>query len=233
MAGNGFYPAYRKGGGAMETTDRYVVTSVAILKGQVVEYGRTGVIALSGDHDTDADDPVFGVSAEAHDGATAGRQTGTVIKIYDDPQIVFSHVPNTESTTTGGDATSWIDSSLTAADDVFNGGHIVITDTNNVAGFSVGDVLTITDFANSGGDATVSGAGGTIAAGMKGYIYPGFAAITTYGFDFNSDGTALDMDTAGGECVVIEDVKWDAQQKKATLYVRFRLHQLGNDAAAK
>jgi hypothetical protein len=230
MAGNGFYPAYVKGGGAIEATARYIATNVAIEKGEIVQYGVTGITALT--EGTDFDDPAFGVSAENHDGSTPGRQSGTEILVYDNPMIVFQHVPSTESTTTGGDATSWIDSSLTAADDVFNGGHIVITDTNNVAGFSVGDVLTITDFANSGGDCTVSGAGGTIAAGMKGYIYPGYAAIGSYAFDLNSDGMAIDMDTAGGQSLIIEDVKWDAQLKKATVYCRLRLHQLGNGPAA-
>jgi hypothetical protein len=231
--GNGFYPAYRKGGGAIEATPYYIASNVAVRKGQVVEYGRTGVVVLSGDHDTDADDPVLGVAAVDHDGTTAGYDTGNEILVWDDPMIVFKHVPSTESTTTGGDATSWIDNSLTAADDVFNGGHIVITDTNDVPGFNVGDVLTITDFANSGGDCTVSGAGGDIAAGMKGYIYPGYAAVCTHGFDFTSDSSALDLDSAGGECFLIERVDWDPQLKKATIFGRFRLHQLGNDAAPK
>jgi hypothetical protein len=170
---------------------------------------------------------------EAHDGSTAGRQSGTEILVYSDPMIVFKHIPKTLSTTTGGDATSWIDSSLTAANDIFNGGKIVIVSTNSIAGFDVGDVLTITDFANSGGDATVSGAGGTIAASMTGYIYPGYASIGSYGFSLDGDGTAMDLDTAGGESLIIEDVKWDNQLKEATVFVRLRLHQLGNDAAAK
>ena len=230
MAGNGFFPAYRKGGGAIEATTRYIAANVAIEKGEIVQYGVTGIAALT--EGTDFDDPAFGVAAEAHNGSTAGRQSGTEILIYDDPMIVFKHIPKTLSTTTGGDATSWIDSSLTAANDVFNGGKIVIVSTNSITGFNVGDVLTITDFANSGGDCTVTGAGGTIAAGMTGYIYPGYAAIGVFGFDLNSDGMAIDLDTAGGESLIIEDVKWDAQLKEATVFCRLRLHQLGNGPAA-
>ncbi len=231
MAGNGFYPSHRLGGGAVEATARYIASGTAIEKGEIVQYGVTGVAALS--EGTDFDDPAFGVSAEAHDGSTAGRQSGTEILVYTDPMIVFKHVPKHLSTTTSGDATSWIDSSLGGADDVFNGGKIVIVSTNSVSGFDVGDVLDITDYASSTGDCTVSGAGGTIAAGMTGYIFPGYAAITYYGFDLNSDGMQIDFDTSGGESLVIEDVKWDNQLKEATIYCRLRLHQLGNDAAAK
>lgn len=218
-----FTPAYREGGGAIEAREFYIPTATVIEKGEVVGFTLgTGVVAL-GAAGTTFDDGVLGVAAEAHP-----ANSGTSIKVYCDPNIVFKVVPRTESTTTGGDATSWIDSSLTAANDTFNSGHIVITDTNNVAGFKVGDVLTITDFANSGGDCTVSGAGGTIAAGMKGYIYPGLTSVGCYGFDLNSDGTNLDMDTAGGESFVITDVQWDPAKKEATVFGKFRVHLFGN-----
>ncbi len=221
-----FVPAYREGGGAIEAHPYYIATNTAIEKGEIVKFTvGTGIAAVAG---TDFDDPAFGVAAEDHDGSTAGRQSGTEILVYSDPDIVFKVVPKTESTTTGGDATSWIDSSLTAANDVFNGGKIVITDTNSVAGFKVGDVLSITDFANSGGDCTVTGAGGVIAASMKGYIYPGKQSVSCYGFDLNSDGTNIDMDTAGGEALVITDTVWDAAKKEMTVFCKLRLHQLGN-----
>ena len=219
-----FKPAYREGGGAVQAQEFYIPTATAIELGEMVLFTTgTGVAVVSG---TDFVAPALGVAAEAH-----AANSGTSIKVYSDPDIVFQVVPRTESTTTGGDATSWIDSSLTAANDVFNGGHIVITDTNGVDGFKVGDVLTITDFANSGGDCTVSGAGGTIAAGMKGYIYPGKLAVLSHAFDLNSDGTNIDLDTAGGEALVITDVEWDPAKKEATVFCRLRLHQLVNDGA--
>lgn len=219
-----FTPAYRDGGGAIEAREFYIPTATVIEKGEVVKFTTgTGIAVVAG---TDFDDPALGVAAEAH-----AANSGTTIKVYCDPDIVYKVVPKTLSTTTGGDATSWIDSTITGADDVFNGGHIVITDTNNVAGFKVGDVLTITDFANSGGDCTVSGAGGTIAAGMKGYIYPGKLAVLSHAFDLNSDGTNIDLDTAGGEALVITDVEWDPAKKEATVFCRLRLHQLVNDGA--
>jgi hypothetical protein len=62
MAGNGFYPAYVKGGGATEATARYIATNVAIEKGEIVQYGVTGITALT--EGTDFDDPAFGVAAE-------------------------------------------------------------------------------------------------------------------------------------------------------------------------
>lgn len=169
---------------------------------------------------------------EAHDGSTSGRQSGTEILVYTDPDIVYKIVPKTLSTATSGDATSWIDSSLTAADDVFNGGHIVIVSTNSTAGFSVGDILNITDFANAGGDCTVTGAGGTIAAGMTGYIYPGTRSVTCHAFDLDSDGTNIDLDTAGGEALEFVNTSWDASKKEGTIYCKIRLHQHGNSTVA-
>jgi hypothetical protein len=224
-----FTPVKRIGGGPITPKPYYIASAEAIVKGMPVTYGVAGIA----DYDaTDADDPIRGIAAEDHDGSTAGRQSGYEILIYDDPDIIFACIPHTLSTTTGGDATSWIDSSLTAANDVFNGGKIVIVSTNSIAGFNVGDVLDITDFANSGGDATVTGAGGTIAAGMTGYIYPGYGAINCHAFDaiattFNN----LDMDTAGGETFNIDDVIWDAAKKKAMVLFTIRLHERGNDGA--
>ena len=58
----GFYPAYRKGGGAIEASAYYIASGTAIEKGEIVQYGVTGVAALS--EGTDFDDPAFGVAAE-------------------------------------------------------------------------------------------------------------------------------------------------------------------------
>jgi len=221
-----FTPAYKMGGGPIEPHPYYIPTATAIVKGQVLSFTvGTGIVAYDA---TDADDPLIGVAAEAH-----AANSGYEILVYDDPNIVFKCIPATESTTTGGDATSWIDSSLTAADDVFNGGHIVITGTNSITGFSIGDVLDISDFANSGGDCTVSGAGGTIAAGMTGYIFPGKRAVLSHAFDtIATTYNNFDMDTAGGETFVITDVEWDPAKKKATIFFKIRLHLLGNSTVA-
>lgn len=220
-----FTPAYRQGGGAIEAHPHYIATATAIKKGTFVKFTiGTGIEQSTG---TDFDDPCIGVAAEDHD-----ANSGTSILVYDDPNIIFQCIPATESTATGGDATSWVDSSLTAADDVFIGGKIVITDTNDVAGFKVGDVLEITDFANTGGDCTVTGAGGTIAAGMKGYIFPGWGSETCHTFDTNATFDNLDMDTAGGETLNIVGTQWDPAAKKMTVFVKVRLHQLAQYYAA-
>jgi hypothetical protein len=223
-----FTPAYREGGGPITAHEYYIPTATAVVKGQAVGFTPgTGIVVYNS---TDADDAILGVAAEAHDGSTAGRQSGTTLLVYDEPDIIFKCIPKTLSTTTSGDATSWIDSTLTAANDIFNGGKIVIVSTNSIAGFSVGDVLDITDFANSGGDYTVTGAGGTIAAGMTGYIYPGKLAVLSHAFDtVATTYDNLDMDTAGGETFVIKDVTWDNAKKEATIFFKIRLHHLGND----
>ncbi len=225
-----FKPVKRIGGGPITPKPYLIPSNGAVVEGSLVNYGVTGIVAYDG---TDCDDPIRGIAAESHDGSTAGRQSGTEILIYDDPDIIFACIPATESEVTSGDATSWVDSTLTAANDIFNGGHIVITDTNSIAGFAVGDVLTITDFANSGGDCTVTGAGGTITAGMKGYIYPGKSAINCHAFDtIGTTFNNLDMDTAGGETLNIDDVIWDAAKKRAKVLFTIRLHERGNSTVA-
>lgn len=226
-----FTPVKREGGGPITPHPYYIPTGTVIVKGMTLGYTiGTGVVIYDG---SDADDPIIGIAAESHDGTTAGRNVGTEILVYDEPDIIFACIPTTVSTVDSGDSTSWIDAEYTAANDVFIGGHIVIVSTNSVAGFAVGDVLTITDFANSGGDFTVTGAGGTIAAGITGIIYPGYGAVSCITFDtiatpFNN----LDMKTAGGETFKIKDVVWDAAKKKATIYFKIRLHVWGNSTLA-
>ena len=222
-----FDVAYRENRGPIYPREFYIATGTAIEKGEIVIFTAGVGIGAVGTP-ADFDEPALGIAAENHDGATAGRQVGTKILVYCEPDIVLKVIPKTLSTTTSGDATSWIDTSLTAANDVFNGGKIVIVSTNSVTGFNVGDVLDITDFANSGGDCTVTGAGGTIAAGMTGYIYPGKLAVNCHGFGLNSDGTNIDLDTAGGESLNIVDTDYDAQLKETTVFSKLRVHQFGN-----
>ena len=55
------------------------------------------------------------------------------------------------------------------------------------------------------------------------------AAAEEYGWDLNSDGTDIDYTSSGGEALVLIDA--DPANKLA--YFKARLHQFGNDAAAK
>jgi hypothetical protein len=225
-----FTPAYREGGGPITPHPYYIPYNTAVVKGQVVGFtAGTGVVVYDA---TDADDAILGVAAEDHDGSTSGRESGYELLVYDEPDIIFKCIPTTVSTVDSGDTTSWIDAEYTAADDIFNGGHIVIVTTNGIAGFNVGDVLVISDFANSGGDFTVTGAGGTIAAGITGIIYPDKRAVMSHAFDtIATTYNTLNMKSAGGETFVIKDVVWDPAKKKATIYFKIRLHLLGNDGA--
>lgn len=221
-----FVPAYREGGGPIEARTFYIPTATVIEKGEIVQLTPgTGIAVLT--EGTDFDDPALGVAAEVH-----AANSGYSILVYCDPDIVYKVVPKTLSTVDSGDATSWIDAEYTAADDIFNGGKIVIVGTNSVSGFSVGDVLDITDFANTGGDFTVTGAGGTIAAGITGYIYPGSLAVGSFAFDLNSDGTNINMKTAGGQSLIIVRTEWDGQKKETTVFCKLRLHQFGNHVVA-
>ncbi len=225
-----FTPAYRLGGGPITPHTYYIPSATAVVKGQVVQFtAGTGIVVYDA---TDADDAIFGIAAEDHDGSTAGRESGTELLVYTDPDIVYKCVPKTLSTVDSGDATSWVDAEFLGADDIFNGGKIVIVSTNSISGFNVGDVLDITDFANSGGDFTVTGAGGTIAPGMTGYVYPGKRAVNCHAFDtIATTYNNLNMKTTGGETFNIVDVEWDAVKKEATIYFVIRLHSWVNDGA--
>ena len=220
-----FIPAYREGGGPIVARSFYIPSATVIEKGEIVLFTTgTGIAAVSG---TDFDDPALGVAAQDH-----ASGDGTEILVYCDPDIVYKVVPKTESTADSGSTSTWVDAEFTGADDLFNGGVIVITDTNDVEGFNVGDVLKITDFANSGGIFTVSGAGGTVTAGMKGYVYPGQLAVGCYAFDLDSDGTNIDLKSAGGESLVVVGTQYNPQKKETTVFSKLRLHQFGNYVVA-
>lgn len=226
-----FVPSYRLGGGEMVAKPRYIVAATAITKGQMVLL-TTG-IGVADLADQDQDDPIYGVSAEAHDGSTAGRQSGTEILIYDDPNIIFEWIGDHLSTTTSGDGTSWIDSSLAlGANDLLNGGFIKIVDANSVAGFSAGDILEITDYVTSGGDVTVTGAGGTIASGMTGYVYPGKQIEGHFGLSLDSGHDDLDLDTSSGQSIQIYEVKRDTANARGRIFVKLRIHGFGSATAA-
>ena len=70
------------------------------------------------------------------------------------------------STATSGDTTSCIDSKRTESDDFFNGGACwIITDAGGASAAPEGEWARVTDFANTGGDITISAVTAAIASG--------------------------------------------------------------------
>lgn len=179
------------------------------------------------------DDPYLGVAAENHDGSTAdfiGRQTGTKIKVYDDPNDVFELVSTEAQTLTGGSTTTAVISGLLPqTDDLWNEGYIEIV-TCAADSDLIGRMVKISDSTGSTGTLTLAETlPAALAASDTIRIYPGRYALGEYGWDLNSDGTDIDYTSSGGESLQL--VKADPFVKKA--YYKLRLHSKGNDAAAK
>ena len=203
-----------------------IASATAIEKGEMVKLSNRLVVAIG---DSDKDDPYLGVAAEKHDGSTAdGRQTGTEIMIYDDPNDVFALVSSEAVTLTGGSTSTAVCSSLVATDDLFNGGYIKILTCAADSGL-VGKKVKISDYTGSTGTITLAETlGSTLASGDTIAICPGKQFKGQYFFDLNSDGTDINWASSGGESLYFEDSDPETFQ----VFLRFRLHQRGNYPAA-
>jgi hypothetical protein len=205
-----------------------IATGTAIEFGEIVKFTPgTGVVAIG---DADQDDPYLGVAMEEHDGSTAGRQSGTLIKVSVSPTAVYRLTPRDAITASSGSTTTFVDSSLLPANnDYFNGGKIKLVAVASDSTLN-GKIVSISDYTGSGGTLTLGETlSGAIASGDTAYLCPGPYAITAYGWDLNSDGTDINWESSGGEAIQIVDVDPDT----FTVYVKLRLHQFGDDAAAK
>jgi hypothetical protein len=204
-----------------------IASNTAIEKGEVVKLTNGLVVAIG---DADQDDPYLGISAVAHDGATAdGVQTATEILIYDDPNDVFAVYPTAYLTATGGSTTTFVDSSiLPATDDIFNGGAIKIR-TCAADSTLVGRVIKISDFTGSGGTITLAETlPAAFAAGDTAYLCPGPRAIGQFGWDLNSDGDDINWESSGGESLVFVG----SDIINFEVYFKLRLHLKGNNVNA-
>ena len=213
-------------GSTPRQTPRYVASATAIEYEFVKLTPGTGIVAVDG---TDFDDPALGVPTEKHDGATTGRQTGTEIEVSDSPDAIYKNVPGKYITATGGSTTTFVDSSiLPATNDIFNGGYLKIR-TCAADSSLVGKKILITDFTGAGGTFTFGAQVSAFASGDTAYLCPGKLAEGSYGWDLNSDGTEVDFESSGAEALSL----WRAIPENFECHWVLRLHQFGNDAAAK
>jgi len=216
--------AYNKSkGGGSQPRKNSIATTTAIELGEVVKKTAGLVVAVG---DTDQDDPVLGVAAEAHDGSTTGRQSGTDIDIYDDPDDVFAYKPAETCTATGGSTTTFVDSNLQfASDDMLNGGFLKIVSCQADSSLN-GKIVKISDYTASGGTVALAETlPVAIAAGDTAHICPGPIAKGSYNWDLNSDGTGISWeDTSAGEAIRIDHV----DPETFTVFIQFRLHLNGN-----
>jgi hypothetical protein len=206
----------------------HIAGATAIEKGEIVLFTPgTGVAAVAG---TEFDDPAIGVSTEEHDGSTAGRQSGNEIKVSISPTAVYKLKPRELITATGGSTTTFVDSDLLPATNyIWNGGYIQIVSCAADPSLN-GRIVKISDSAGSTGTLTFAETlPAAIAANDTAYLCPGPLAISSYGWDLNSDGTDVDWETSGGEALVLVDVNPETFET----FWMLRLHRFGNDAAAK
>jgi hypothetical protein len=202
-----------------------IAAATAIKKGQFVKYTPgTGIASSAGD---DFDDPAVGVAMEAHDGSTAGRQSGTEIKISASPSAVYEVQPSTAITATGGSTSTFVDSNLGGVDDLFNGGYIEIVSCAANSALN-GKMLKITDYTAATGTIKFDTQIAALAAGDTAYLYPGQLAVGTYAWDTNATFDDIDFETSGGESLILVD----ADPENKLCYFKLRLHQFGDGPAA-
>lgn len=202
----------------------YIASGTVIEKGEMVKLVEGAVVAIG---DVDQDDPYLGVAAEDHDGVTefpGSRQTGNKIKVYCSPTAVFRCKPDIKTTADSGSATTWVDDAFgTIAADKFNGGYLKLKSATALTDYK-NKAVRITDFATTSGTFTGVFTGG-VTAGDVAIVLPPVGSI---GWDFNADGTNLDLKANGGESIVILDVDTDLE----LVYFMLRLHQFGNHMIA-
>jgi len=195
-----------------------IAASTAVSLGEVVALSAGKVAEV----DADQDDPVLGVAAENHDGATSGRQSGTAIKVYCSPTAVFK-VKAPEVVADSGNTTTLVDASYgTPSNDAFNGGFLKLVSrgTGSTLSLNPGDIVEITDFATSSGTFTGTFTGGTTA----GDTYKLFPPVGSYTWDLNAAATNIDLNTGGGFAMQVVGVDLENDW----IYFKFRLHQLGS-----
>lgn len=212
-------------GGNFKVQTLPIAAATAIEKGELVKFTPgTGVQAVAG---TDLDDPSIGVSLEEHDGSSDG-QTGTEIKVVTGPNTVIGLKSTEAQTLTGGSTTTVVISGLLPqTDNLWIGGYVEVV--SCASGIPAGTMIKITDSTGSSGTLTIPTQSSAFASGDTVRLHPGKLAIGEYGWDLNSDGMDIDYTSSGGEGLVL----YDADPVNKMAYFMLRLHQFGNDAAAK
>lgn len=219
--------AYNTSNRANQPREHEIATATNIKRGAVVT--KTDSLVVLCDY-TDMDDPQLGVTAEAHNGSSAGRQSGTKVKVYDHPDDVFKVKPRKVVTATGGSTTTFVNSNLRfATDDHLNGGVLQIVNCQADSSLNGKKVL-ISDYTASGGTVTLSETlPVALQSGDTAYICPGKKAIGTFNWNLSDDGTDMDWeDASAGEAVQIHDV----DPSTFTVFVKLRLHLNGNHPIA-
>jgi len=219
----GFIWAYDLNGSKVPIVKPFVIpTATVIEEGEMTLFTPgTGVAAVAG---TDFDDPALGPAINAHP-----ANSGTEIKVSASPTAVYRHKSDNIITATGGSATTFVVAGLLPqTDDLWIGGYLEIV-TCAADATMVGRKIKITDSTGATGTLTFATQAAAFAAGDTAKLCPGPLAIREFGWDLDADGMNVDWDTSGGETLQLVDV----DPANMISFWKLRLHQFGNDAAAK
>lgn len=200
-----------------------IATATAIEYGEVVILSG-GKVAAVGTPAT-FNEPVLGVAAEPHDGATAGRQVGLRIKVVCNPDAIFKVKPTHYITATSGSTSTFADTNLMpATNDIYIGGYLKVR--SCAAGIPAGTLLRITDYAAAGFVITFATQAFVFAAADTAFLYPPLDIVGYSVFDLDSDGVDVDFEVGAGNGMVIVNADPDAQ----ILEVMFRQHTFAPQA---
>jgi len=199
-----------------------IPTATAIEQGEIVLFTPgTGVAVLA---DQDQDDPAIGAAINAH-----AANSGTEIKVSTSPTAVYGHKCDNIITATGGSTTTFVVAGLLPqTDNLWIGGRLEVV-TCAADSSLVGKKISITDSTGNTGTITFGAQTAAFAAGDTAKLCPGPLAIGEHGWDLDANSMNIDWDTNGGEQLLLVD----ADPANMTAYFMLRLHQFGNDAAAK
>ena len=200
----------------------YIPTATVIEQGEMVlQTPGTGVAVVAG---TDFDDPALGAAINAH-----AAESGTEIKVSTSPTAVYSHGCTNIITATGGSTTTFVVSGLLPqTNNLWADGYIQVV-TCAADSSLVGKRIKITASTGATGTLTFAAQAAAFTSGDTARLCPGKRAIGEFGWDLDADGMEVDWDTSGGEALVLVD----ADPANMMSYWMLRLHQFGNDAAAK
>lgn len=193
-----------------------IAAAAAVKKGAVVEMTPGTGVAKTGTNNA------CGVALEEHDGVTAGRQSGTELKVSASPSAVFRLRPKKALTATGGSTTTFVDSNVKpATNDVFNDGYIEVV-TCAASADMVGKIIRIKDFTGATGTFVFDAQIAAFAAGDTVRLYPGKLAIGSGAWALTADKDDIDFETTGAATVKLVDVDPDNK----LMFVKLTAHQL-------
>ena len=207
-----------------------IATGTVIEQGELVSFTvGTGVIAIAAP--TDMDDPFLGIAAEPHDGATAGRQVGLLIKVLvpDERPLDIGWDCTNTLTATGGSTTTFVISGLVPqTNNIWKGGAIQVL-TCAADSTMIGKRIPLTASTGSSGTLTFSTQTAAFASGDTCRLCPGDLAFTGHTWNLTSDGMNIDWDAAAvGEALML----YSADPTNMTVTFRQRLSLLADNARA-